>query len=53
MDTQKIKIADSIRKGRVLSVLLYASMTDEIAVEIQKQKLGVSINDSQTLGCLL
>ena len=51
--TRKIKITDSIRQGGVLSVLLYASMMDEIAVEIQKQKLGVSINDSQKLGCLL
>ena len=34
--TRKIKIADSIRQGGILSVIEYATMIDEIAEELEK-----------------
>ena len=49
-----IEIKDSIRQGGVLSVMQYADVMDEIAKEIQRRNLGVTIgNDEQKIGCLL
>ena len=51
--TRPIEIKDSIRQGRVLSVLQYAMVMDEIAKEIKQEK-GINIpNTDKKLGCLL
>ena len=54
-NTREIKIRDSIRQGGVLSVLMYATLMDEIAEEINKYELGVNTNNTShpKLGCLL
>ena len=54
-NTREIKIRDSIRQGGVLSVLMYATVMDEIAEEINKYELGVNTNNTShpKLGCLL
>ena len=54
-NTREIKIRDSIRQGGVLSVLMYATVMDEIAEEINKYELGVDTNNTShpKLGCLL
>ena len=51
--TRDIKIRDSIRQGGVLSVTLYAAMMDEIAVEIHRQNMGISLSEDTKIGCLL
>ena len=54
-NTREIKISDSIRQGGVLSVLMYATVMDEIAEEININELGVNTNNTShpKLGCLL
>ena len=54
-NTREIQIRDSIRQGGVLSVLMYATVMDEIAEEINKYELGVNTNNTShpKLGCLL
>ena len=52
--TRTIKMKDSIRQGGVLSVIEYANLIDEIAKQLQTEKIGeVKIWDTQTTGCLL
>ena len=52
--TRTIKMKDSIRQGGVLSVIEYANLVDEIAKQLQTEKIGeVKIWDTQTTGCLL
>ena len=45
-NTREIQIRDSIRQGGVLSVLMYATVMDEIAEEINKYELGVNTNNT-------
>ena len=52
-NTRQIKLKDNIRQGGVLSVIMYATMMDEIAKEIQKRNLGIDMGTDQKLGCLL
>ncbi len=54
-NTRDIQIRDSIRQGRVISVLMYATVMDEIAEEIDLKKLGIPTNNKQhnKTGCLL
>ena len=49
-NTRTIKIKDSIRQGGVLSVIEYANLIDEIAKEIQKEKIGTTQIGNQTVG---
>jgi hypothetical protein len=52
--TRQIEIKDSIRQGGVLSVILYATVMDEIAKELQKENRGIRIGDTENkIGCLL
>ena len=52
--TRNIKIRDSIRQGGVLSVIMYATLMDEISKEIKKHNIGIKLPDSETkIGCLL
>ena len=53
-NTRKIKIRDSIRQGGVLSVIEYANLIDEIAKEINMEKIGTTkIGTTEIEGCLL
>ena len=45
-NTREIKIRDRIRQGGVLSVLMYATVMDEIAEEINKYELGVNTSNT-------
>ena len=38
--TRTIKMKDSIRQGGVLSVIEYANLIDEIAKQLQTEKIG-------------
>jgi hypothetical protein len=52
--TRQINIKDSIRQGRVLSVIQYALIMDEINKEIIKLKAGPKLmNTNEHTGCLL
>jgi hypothetical protein len=51
--TREIKMRDNIKQGGVLSVLMYATLMDEIAKEINKRQLGIRINPEKKIGCLL
>ena len=53
-NTRIIKIRDSIRQGGVLSVAEYAVLMDEINKEIEKENLGINIEElGEIIGCLL
>ena len=54
-NTREIKRRDSIRQGGVLSVLMYATVMNAIAAEVNKSELGVSTNNTThpKLWCLL
>ena len=53
-ETRKIKIKDSIRQGGVLSVLEYGVLMDEINKDIQKEPIGIEIEENNTrIACLL
>ena len=49
-NTRTIQIKDSIRQGGVLSVIEYANLIDEIAKEIQKEKIGTTQIGNLTVG---
>ena len=52
--TREIQIQDSIRQGGVLSVIMYATLMDEIGKEIKKHNLGIQLPQTdEKLGCLL
>ena len=53
--TRRIRMANNIRQGGVLSVLMYAALMDEIAEAINKEKEGIIINSKTelTIGSLL
>ena len=52
--TREIKIKDSIRQGGVLSVIMYATLMDEIGKEIAKHNIGIKLPQTQErIGCLL
>jgi hypothetical protein len=51
--TREIKMKDNIKQGGVLSVLMYATLMDEIAKEITERKLGIEISEGKKVGCLL
>ena len=51
--TRVIRMKDNIRQGGVLSVIMYAALMDEIAKEIDKRGLGVTIAPNRKIGCLL
>ena len=52
-ETREIKCKDSIRQGGVLSPVMYATMMDEIAKEITRNNLGITVNENSKIGCLL
>ena len=53
-ETRKIKIKDSKRQGGVLSVLEYGVLMDEINKDIQKEPIGIEIEENNTrIACLL
>ena len=52
-NTRPIKMKDNIRQGGVLSVIMYATLMDEIAKEIKARNLGIAMNDEEKIGCLL
>ena len=52
-NTRPIKMKDNIRQGGVLSVIMYATLMDEIAKEVDKRKLGVDMGNDSKIGCLL
>ena len=52
-DTRTIKMRDNIRQGGVLSVIMYATLMDEIAKEVKERNLGIKLNEGDKIGCLL
>ena len=52
-NTRTIKLKDNIRQGGVLSVIMYATLMDEIAKEVRTRNLGVPMREGEKLGCLL
>ena len=53
-ETRKIKIKESITQGGVLSVLEYGVLMDEINKDIQKEPIGIEIEENNTrIACLL
>ena len=53
-EIRKIKIKDSIRQGGVLLVLEYGVLMDEINKDIQKEPIGIEIEENNTrIACLL
>ena len=46
--TRAIKIRDSIRQGGVVSTTIYGSVMDEISKELDKEKIGIKINENGT-----
>ena len=51
--TREIHMKDNIKQGGVLSVLMYATLMDEIAKEIKTRNIGIEIDDEEKIGCLL
>ena len=52
-NTRTIKMKDNIRQGGVLSVIMYATLMDEIAKEIKARNLGIKMQGEEKIGCLL
>ena len=52
-NTRPITMKDNIRQGGVLSVIMYAILMDEIAKEIEANKLGITMKEGEKIGCLL
>ena len=53
-NTRIIQIRDSIRQGGVLSVIEYAVLMDEINKELEKQNIGINMEElDEIIGCLL
>ena len=52
-NTRKIMMKDNIRQGGVLSVIMYATLMDEIAKEVKQRNLGVNMGQGTKIGCLL
>ena len=51
--TREIKIKDSIRQGGVLSVIVYATLIDEISKELKAKGLGIETEAGEILDSLL
>ncbi len=47
--TRKISITDSIRQGRVLSVVLFGLLMDQISQEVAAEELGVAIEGTSLI----
>ena len=52
-NTRQIQMKDNIRQGGVLSVVMYATLMDEIAKEVKARNLGINIGQGAKIGCLL
>ena len=52
-NTRQILMKDNIRQGGVLSVIMYATLMDEIAKEVKQRNLGVNMGNGTKIGCLL
>ena len=52
-NTRQIIMKDNIRQGGVLSVIMYATLMDEIGKEVKTRNLGVDMGHGEKIGCLL
>ena len=52
-NTRQIKMKDNVRQGGVLSVIMYATLMDEIAKEVKRRHMGIDMGNGSKIGCLL